>query len=34
MVTAQDSGTLLSPIGYRQIARAYITTSRKIHYIS
>ena len=34
MVTAQDSGTLLSLIGYGQIALAYISTSRKIKYTS
>ena len=34
MVTAQESETLLSPIGYRQIVWAYINTSRKINYTS
>ena len=34
MVTAQESETLLSSIGYRQIARAYLSTSRKINYTS
>ena len=34
MVAAQESETLLCPIGNRQIARAYISTSRKINYTS
>ena len=34
MVTAEDSGTLLSPIGYRQSAWANSNISRKINYTS
>ena len=34
MVTAQESETLLSHIGYRQIAWAYVSTCRKINYTS
>ena len=31
MVTAQEYETLLSPIGYRPIELAYVSTSRKIN---
>ena len=34
MVTAEDSGKLLFPIGYRQIERAYTSMTRKINYTS
>ena len=34
MEPAGDSGAILFPIGYRQIAFAYISISRKINYTS
>ena len=34
MVTVEDSGTLLFPIGYRQIACAYTSIRTKINYTS
>ena len=34
MVTAEDSGVLLFPIGYRQIAWAYTSITRKMNYTS
>ena len=34
MVTAEDSGALLFPIGYRQNTRAYTNITRKINYTS
>ena len=34
MVTAEDPGTLVFPIGYRKIALAYTSIGRKINYTS
>ena len=34
MVTAKDSGALLFPIGYRQIAWAYTSITNEMNYIS